>query len=97
MYALCVEQFTLYAVLKGNKPDYHQTMAGDQSKDFYQRFLTRLRHCHQADLVNGTGCFVRLKFLLIVYVAIATYLLCTKFKIYLEFPCRFLMYHCRDL
>jgi len=49
---LCVSQFTLYAVLKGNKPDYHQTMAGDQSRDFYQLFLTRLRQSHKSDLVK---------------------------------------------
>ena len=26
---LCVNQFTLYHVMKGNKPDFHLAMAGD--------------------------------------------------------------------
>jgi len=49
---LCVSQFTLYAVLKGNKPDFHQTMANDQSRDFYQRFLSRMSDSHKPEFIK---------------------------------------------
>jgi len=40
---LCVSQFTLYHVMKGNKPDFHLAMCGDKAKDFYEEFLAQLR------------------------------------------------------
>jgi len=40
---LCVSQFTLYSVLKGNKPDFRKAMAGPKAKQFYDDFLQRLR------------------------------------------------------
>jgi len=51
--ALCDCQFTLYAVLKGNKPDFHQAMASEQSQAFYQQFLTALRSKYNPDSVKG--------------------------------------------
>ncbi len=33
---LLVSQFTLYHVMKGNKPDFHLAMGGEASKAFYQ-------------------------------------------------------------
>jgi len=44
---LCVSQFTLYHVMKGNKPDFHLAMGGELSKAFYQQFL--------ADMKKGYG------------------------------------------
>ena len=44
---LCVSQFTLYHVVKGNKPDFHLSMQAEKSKAFYERFLERLRSSHQ--------------------------------------------------
>ncbi|WP_411027369.1 D-aminoacyl-tRNA deacylase, partial [Salmonella sp. s54925] len=35
---LCVSQFTLMSVLKGNKPDFHKAMDGELSKHFYEEF-----------------------------------------------------------
>ncbi len=32
---LCVSQFTLYHVWKGNKPDFHLAMGGEESKKLY--------------------------------------------------------------
>ncbi|XP_023297683.2 D-aminoacyl-tRNA deacylase [Lucilia cuprina] len=39
---LCVSQFTLYHRLKGNKPDFHMAMQGEQAQQLYQKFLKRL-------------------------------------------------------
>lgn len=40
---LCVSQFTLMAnTTKGNKPDFHRAMAGDQSRELYGSLLARL-------------------------------------------------------
>ncbi len=33
---LCVSQFTLYHVMKGNKPDFHLAMGGEDSKKLYE-------------------------------------------------------------
>lgn len=49
---LCVSQFTLYAVLKGNKPDFHQAMASEQSQAFYQQFLMALRSKYNPELIK---------------------------------------------
>ncbi|XP_068688715.1 D-aminoacyl-tRNA deacylase-like [Montipora foliosa] len=49
---LCVSQFTLQAVLKGNKPDYHLAMGGEQSENFYQDFLQHLRSAYRADAIQ---------------------------------------------
>ena len=46
-------QFTLQAVLKGNKPDYHLAMGGEQSENFYQDFLQHLRSAYRADAIQG--------------------------------------------
>ena len=48
-------QFTLQAVLKGNKPDYHLAMGGEQSEAFYQDFLQHMRTVYRADAVKGNG------------------------------------------
>jgi D-tyrosyl-tRNA(Tyr) deacylase len=29
---LCISQFTLYPTLKGNKPDFHLAMGGDEAR-----------------------------------------------------------------
>ena len=52
---LCVSQFTLYHVMKGNKPDFHLAMGGDQSKLFYEEFLTEMKKAHsdEAKIKNG--------------------------------------------
>lgn len=49
---LCVSQFTLQAVLKGNKPDYHLAMGGDQSETFYQDFLQHMRSAYRPDAIK---------------------------------------------
>ena len=47
-----VSQFTLHAsVTKGNKPDFHRAMRGEDAKVLYEKFLTRARRA----LVDATG------------------------------------------
>lgn len=46
-------QFTLYHILKGNKPDFHQAMGGDESKAFYEEFLKQVKASYKADMVKG--------------------------------------------
>ncbi|KAI9138021.1 D-tyrosyl-tRNA deacylase 1 [Paraphysoderma sedebokerense] len=41
---LCVSQFTLHATTqKGTKPDFHRAMPPPTSKEFYDRFLMKIR------------------------------------------------------
>ncbi len=55
---LCVSQFTLYNVMKGNSPDFHQAMAATESKDFFDKFMAKLRSSYQPELVKGgLKCF----------------------------------------
>lgn len=49
---LCVSQFTLMCSLKGNKPDYHDSMGPDQSQQFYNSFLSKLREAYDADKIK---------------------------------------------
>ena len=50
---LCVSQFTLQAVLKGNKPDFHQAMIAEKSKDFYDKFLETLGSLYKKDKIKN--------------------------------------------
>jgi len=49
---LSVSQFTLYATLKGNKPDFHLAMKAEQSKQFYSQFLQDLKKSYQEDKIK---------------------------------------------
>ncbi|XP_047119349.1 D-aminoacyl-tRNA deacylase 1-like [Schistocerca piceifrons] len=49
---LCVSQFTLYHVLKGNKLDFHCAMPAESSEEFYNRFLKLLRTQYKDDFVK---------------------------------------------
>ncbi|XP_071067674.1 D-aminoacyl-tRNA deacylase 1 isoform X1 [Dasypus novemcinctus] len=49
---LCVSQFTLQCVLKGNKPDFHLAMPSDQAEGFYNSFLEQLRKAYSPELVK---------------------------------------------
>ncbi|GAB6022355.1 D-tyrosyl-tRNA(Tyr) deacylase [Chamberlinius hualienensis] len=49
---LSVSQFTLHAVLKGNKPDFHLSMAPDLSETFYKDFLEKLKMAYKPELVK---------------------------------------------
>ena len=49
---LCCSQFTLYAVMKGNKPDFHQSMSPDKSRELYQLFIEKMKKSYDPDLVK---------------------------------------------
>ncbi|KAK3728404.1 hypothetical protein QZH41_017639, partial [Actinostola sp. cb2023] len=49
---LCVSQFTLCAVLKGNKPDFHCAMGGEESENIYQKFLEQMRSSYKPDAIK---------------------------------------------
>ncbi|PIK34707.1 putative D-tyrosyl-tRNA(Tyr) deacylase 1-like [Apostichopus japonicus] len=49
---LCVSQFTLYSVMKGNKPDFHNAMPGEESKQYYDDFLAILRKGYNSENVK---------------------------------------------
>jgi len=49
---LCVSQFTLYHVLKGNSPDFHNAMAASSSEAFFQTFITALKTAYSPELVK---------------------------------------------
>ena len=48
-----MSQFTLYHVMKGNKPDFHLAMAGEQSSQFYEEFLTEMKKAYKEDKVKN--------------------------------------------
>lgn len=50
---LCVSQFTLQCVLKGNKPDLHLAMPTEQAESFYNSFLEQLRKSYRPELIRG--------------------------------------------
>ncbi|KAB1262895.1 D-aminoacyl-tRNA deacylase 1, partial [Camelus dromedarius] len=52
---LCVSQFTLQCVLKGNKPDFHLAMPAEQAEGFYNSFLEQLRRAYRPELIKGRG------------------------------------------
>ncbi|XP_063247284.1 D-aminoacyl-tRNA deacylase 1 [Prinia subflava] len=49
---LCVSQFTLQCILKGNKPDYHMAMPTEQAESFYNNFLEQLRKAYKPELIK---------------------------------------------
>ena len=56
-------QFTLYATFKGNKPDYHNAMAGELSETFYNTFLEKLRAAHnKPELIKGAELLANKKY-----------------------------------
>lgn len=50
---LCVSQFTLYHRLKGNKPDFHLAMQGENAQQLYQKFLKRLGQTYDSTKIKG--------------------------------------------
>lgn len=50
---LCVSQFTLYNRLKGNKPDFHLAMQGNEASNLYNLLLDQLKSQYSADKIKG--------------------------------------------
>jgi len=53
---LAVSQFTLYAVLKGNKPDFHCAMGGEQASTLFDLFVSELKKGYDQEKIQ-TGVF----------------------------------------
>ncbi|KAK3431280.1 hypothetical protein EUGRSUZ_E02654 [Eucalyptus grandis] len=49
---LLVSQFTLYGILKGNKPDFHVAMPPQKAKPFYESLVERFRKAYSPDAVK---------------------------------------------
>ncbi|TGO27106.1 hypothetical protein BPAE_0047g00220 [Botrytis paeoniae] len=50
---LCVSQFTLLAsTRKGSKPDFHGAMGGDQARELYQHFVTKVQQGYASERVK---------------------------------------------
>lgn len=50
---LCVSQFTLYNRLKGNKPDFHLAMQGEQASNLYNSLLQQLGTQYASNKIKG--------------------------------------------
>ncbi|THG09186.1 hypothetical protein TEA_016709 [Camellia sinensis var. sinensis] len=49
---LLVSQFTLYGILKGNKPDFHLAMSPERAKPFYTSVVDKFRRSYNPDAVK---------------------------------------------
>ncbi|KAL2467305.1 D-Tyr-tRNA(Tyr) deacylase family protein [Abeliophyllum distichum] len=49
---LLVSQFTLYGVLKGNKPDFHVAMPPEKAKHFYSSLVEKFRRAYKMDAIK---------------------------------------------
>jgi D-tyrosyl-tRNA(Tyr) deacylase len=53
LIVVSVSQFTLLAsTKKGTKPDFHGALGGDQAKDLYQLFVSKLQQGYKAERVK---------------------------------------------
>lgn len=53
---LAVSQFTLYGILKGNKPDFHGAMQAEQAKEMFDLYVNTLKKKYQPEKIQ-TGKF----------------------------------------
>ncbi|XP_063297450.1 D-aminoacyl-tRNA deacylase 1 [Pelobates fuscus] len=49
---LCVSQFTLQCILKGNKPDFHMAMPSEHAEPFYNDFLQHMKRAYKPELIK---------------------------------------------
>lgn len=50
---LCLSQFTLCCVLKGNKPDFHNAMPGENSKEIFEYCIKKFGQLYNSDAVKS--------------------------------------------
>jgi D-tyrosyl-tRNA(Tyr) deacylase len=53
---LAVSQFTLYGILKGNKPDFHAAMQAEEAKQMFDLYVSMLKKKYLPDKIQ-TGKF----------------------------------------
>ncbi|KAG8015020.1 D-aminoacyl-tRNA deacylase 1 [Nibea albiflora] len=49
---LCVSQFTLQCILKGNKPDFHAAMPAELAQPFYDSIMENMRSTYKPELIK---------------------------------------------
>lgn len=52
-FCVTVSQFTLYGILKGNKPDFHVAMPPERAKPFYQSLVDKFQKSYNLSSVKG--------------------------------------------
>lgn len=57
---LCVSQFTLQCILKGNKPDFHTAMPAELAHPFYNNILENMRSIYKPEHMKGGLVFPHL-------------------------------------
>lgn len=50
---LCVSQFTLYHIMKGNKLDFHRTMPAARAEPFYMNLIEQLGKRYKPEFIKG--------------------------------------------
>lgn len=50
---LVVSQFTLYGILKGNKPDFHNAMGSEDARKMYEYFMQILKKEYKEEKIKG--------------------------------------------
>lgn len=53
---MVVSQFTLYGILKGNKPDFHASMEADKAKQLFNYLVDELKNKYSPERIQ-TGKF----------------------------------------
>ena len=53
---LLVSQFTLYHIIKGNKPDFHEAMEGEKARELFDKIVKRMREKYGEKKIQ-TGAF----------------------------------------
>lgn len=56
---MAVSQFTLYGILKGNKPDFHGAMQAEKAREMFEKFVEILKKRYDEKKVQ-TGKFQHL-------------------------------------
>jgi D-aminoacyl-tRNA deacylase len=55
---LLVSQFTLYSVLKGNKPDFHKAMKPELSQEFFDTFVKEIKAKYEPIQTGEFGAYM---------------------------------------
>lgn len=50
---LLVSQFTLFAILKGNKPDFHLAMSGEDAHVFFDKFVEDAKKAYKPEKIQS--------------------------------------------
>ena len=59
-----MSQFTLYGILNGNKPDFHESMKSELSREFYDNFVQLVKEQYQPEKVKegSFGAMMQVRF-----------------------------------